>query len=82
MKTSSERHGCYREKKGIAHQKPQATLIVARPELYLKTDRIKKEIVSLHFTLQLTEQPGYKLSSILELDITTKEEIEIYRPPD
>lgn len=69
--------GFYRETKGIAHQKHQATLSVARPELYLKTDRIEKEIVSLHLTQQLTEQPGYRLSSRLELDTTTKEEIEI-----
>ena len=77
MKTSSERHGCYRETKGIAHQKNQATLSVARQELQLKTDGIEKEIVSLHFTQQLTEQPGCKLSSRLEFDITAKEEIEI-----
>ena len=69
--------GFYIETKGIAHQKHQATLSVPRPELYLKTDRIEKEIVSLHFTQQLTEQPGYKLSSRLELDTTAKKEIEI-----
>lgn len=77
MKTSSEGQGFYRETQGIDRQKHQATLRVARPELYLKSDRIGKEILSLHFTQQLTEQPGYKLSSRLELDITAREEIEI-----
>lgn len=71
------KHGFYRETKGIVHQKHQATLSVVRTELYLKTDRIEKEIVSLHFTQQLTEKPTYKLSSRLELDTTTKKEIEI-----
>lgn len=54
------KHGFYRETKGIVHQKHQATLSVVRTELYLKTDRIEKEIVSLHFTQQLTEKPTYK----------------------
>lgn len=69
--------GFYRETKGIVHQKHQATLSVVRTELYLKTDRIEKEIISFHFTQQLTEKPTYKLSSRLELDTTTKKEIEI-----
>lgn len=73
------KRGFYRETKGIVHQKHQATLTlsVVRTELYLKTDRIEKEIISLHFTQQLTEKPTYKLSSRLELDTTTKKEIEI-----